>query len=100
MRVAEAVNAYVDVLQARALWMLAVEVHAHANRLQEVTSARTGATAAAERGRVRIFLLTTHRAVMSTSATLDGARARLRERLALRSDEPTPEPAGRWCIRC
>lgn len=93
-RVAEAVTAYVDVLQARALWMLAVEVHAHARRLQDTTSSRTGATAAAERGRVRIFLLTTHRAVISRAAELDSARARLRERLALRTDEPTPEPAG------
>lgn len=93
-RVAEAVTSYVDVLQARALWMLATEVHAHAKRLQAATSSRTGATAAAERGRVRIFLLTTHRTVMSTAAALDVARARLRERLALRADEPTPEPAG------
>jgi cobalt-zinc-cadmium efflux system outer membrane protein len=93
-RVAEAVTAYVDVLQARALWMLAVEVHAHAQRLQDTTSARTGDTAAAERGRVRIFLLTRHRALISASATLEGARARLRERLVLRPDEPTPEPAG------
>lgn len=93
-RVAEAVTAYVNVLQARALWVLATEVHGHAQRLQDATSARTGATAAAERGRVRIFLLTTHRAVMSSAAALDSARARLRERLALRPDEPTPEPAG------
>ena len=93
-RVAEAVTAYVDVLQARALWMLAIESHAHAQRLQDATSSRTGATAAAERGRVRIFLLTTHRAVMTAAATLDSARARFRERLALRPDEPTPEPAG------
>lgn len=93
-RIGEAVIAYVDVLQSRALWVLATEVHGHARRLEDVTNARTGATAAAERGRVRIFLLTTHRAVMSTAAALEGARARLRERLALRSDEPTPEPAG------
>jgi cobalt-zinc-cadmium efflux system outer membrane protein len=93
-RVAEAVTAYVEVLQARALWMLAVEVHGHAQRLQGATNARTGATAAAERGRVRIHLLATHRAVMSTAAALDSARARLRERLVLRRDEPTPEPAG------
>jgi outer membrane protein, heavy metal efflux system len=93
-RVAEAVTAYVDVLQARALWVLATEVYVHARRLQDVTSSRTGTTAAAERGRVRIFLLTTHRAVMSTAAALEGARARLRERLALRPNEPTPEPAG------
>ena len=93
-RVAEAVTAYVDVLQARALWMLATEVHGHARRLQDVTSSRSGATAAAERGRVRIFLLTTHRAVMSEAAALDSARARLRERLTLRPDEPTPEPVG------
>jgi cobalt-zinc-cadmium efflux system outer membrane protein len=93
-RVAEAVTAYVDVLQSRALWVLATEVHGHARRLQDVTSSRTGATAAAERGRVRIFELTTHRAVLSTAAALDSARARLRERLALRPDEPTPEPAG------
>jgi outer membrane protein, heavy metal efflux system len=93
-RVAEAVTAYVDVLQSRALWVLATEVHGHAQRLQDVTSSRTGATAAAERGRVRIFLLTTHRAVISAAAALDSARARLRERLALRPEEPTPEPAG------
>jgi outer membrane protein, heavy metal efflux system len=93
-RIAEAVTAYVDVLQARALWMLATEMYAHAQRLQDATNARTGGTAAAERGRVRIFLLTTHRAVMSAAVTLDSARARLRERLALRTDEPTPEPAG------
>jgi outer membrane protein, heavy metal efflux system len=93
-RVAEAVTAYVDVLQARALWMLAGEVHAHAQKLQDATNARTGDTAAAERGRVRIFLLTKHRALISAAAALDSARARLRERLVLRSDEPTPEPAG------
>lgn len=93
-RIAEAVTAYVDVLEARANWVLATEVYGHARRLQDVTNARTGDTAAAERGRVRIFLLTTHRAVMATAADLDGARARLRERLTLRPDEPTPEPAG------
>jgi outer membrane protein, heavy metal efflux system len=93
-RVAEAVTAYVDVLQSRALWVLATEVHGHAQRLQDVTSSRTGATAAAERGRVRIALLTKNRALMSAAAVLDTARARLRERLALRPDEPTPEPAG------
>lgn len=93
-RVAEAVTAYVDVLETRALWVLATEVHGHARRLQDVTNARTGDTAAAERGRVRVFQLTTHRAVMSAAAALESARARLRERLALRLDEPTPEPAG------
>jgi cobalt-zinc-cadmium efflux system outer membrane protein len=93
-RVAEAVTAYVEVLRARALWILATEVYGHAQRLQDVTSSRTGATAAAERGRVRIFLLTTHREVMHAAATLDSARALLRERVVLRPDEPTPEPAG------
>jgi cobalt-zinc-cadmium efflux system outer membrane protein len=93
-RIAEAVTAYVDVLEARASWVLASEVYGHARRLQDVTNSRTGDTAAAERGRVRIFLLTTHRAVMSTGAALESARARLRERLTLRPDEPTPEPAG------
>ena len=93
-RVAEAVTAYVDVLQTRALWVLATEVYGHARRLQAVTNARNGDTAAAELGRVRIYHLTTHRAVMHTAADLDSARARLRERLALRPDEPTPEPAG------
>lgn len=94
MRVAEAVTAYVDVLQARALWMLAIEMYAHAHRLQDVVSSRTGTTIAAERGRVRIFLLTTHRAVISAATALDSARARLRERLVLRPDEPTPDPVG------
>ncbi len=93
-RIAEAVTAYVNVLQARALWVLATEVYGHARRLQDVTNARTGDTAAAELGRVRIFHLTTHRAVMSAAAALESARARLRECLALRLDEPTPEPAG------
>ena len=91
-RVAEAVVAYVEVLRSRALWMLALEVYKHAQRLQDVTTARNGG--AGERGRVRIFLLTTHRAVISAKATLESARAHLRERLALRADEPTPEPAG------
>lgn len=94
LRIAEAVTAYVDVLQARALWMLAVEMYAHAQRLHDVTSARTGTTVAAERGRVRIFLLTTHRRVISAATALDSARARLRERLVLRPDEPTPDPIG------
>jgi outer membrane protein, heavy metal efflux system len=82
------------VLRARALLILATEVYGHAQRLQDVTSSRSGATAAAERGRVRIFLLTTHREVMHAAATLESARALLRERVALRPDEPTPEPAG------
>ncbi|MBS2018736.1 MAG: TolC family protein [Deltaproteobacteria bacterium] len=93
-RVAEAVTAYVDVLQARALFVLASEVYGHAQKLQDVTNARTGATAAAERGRVRIFHLTTHRAVINAAAALEGARARLRERLVLKVEEPTPEPVG------
>ena len=93
-RISEAVTAYVDVLEARANWVLATEVYGHAKRLQDVTNARTGDTAAAERGRVRIFLLTTHRAVMTTASALESARARLRERLTLRPEEPTPEPAG------
>lgn len=95
-RVQEAAIAYYDVLEARALRVLARQDVANLRRVAEVSrkAIENGGRPQVELSRIRLDLLRSEQSLRESEAALVGAKARLRALLGRADADPTFDVAG------